>query len=329
MKKILFIAACILMYATTAVAQRHELRFNADGKFKIVQFTDLHLKLNEPKSDTAYRCIEHVLKAEKPDFVIITGDMIYSAPGDLIFNHLMQFMDKFKIPFAFTFGNHDRQQGLTNAELFRLSQNYKWCVTQDAPGLTGSGNCDIAIKGRDGKDAAIIYCIDSGEDSKLEKQGVKGYDYIHADEIAWYETRSKAHTAAHAGTPLPALAFFHIPFPEYLYAINDPSRIVYGTRREKQSIPLLNSGMFCKMKEMGDVMGVFCGHDHNNDFAVEYFDVLLAYGRFSGGNTEYNDLKPNGARVIQLSEGSRSIVTWIRLSSGQMLQQTSFPQDFH
>lgn len=37
-------------------------------------------------------------------------------------------------------------------------------------------------------------------------------------------------------------------------------------------------------------MGMFVGHDHNNDYAVAYKEVLLAYGRYTGGNTVYNDL---------------------------------------
>lgn len=45
-------------------------------------------------------------------------------------------------------------------------------------------------------------------------------------------------------------------------------------------------------------MGMFVGHDHNNDYAVAYKEVLLAYGRYTGGNTVYNDLASNGARVI-------------------------------
>ncbi len=61
-------------------------------------------------------------------------------------------------------------------------------------------------------------------------------------------------------------------------------------------------------------MGMFVGHDHNNnDYAVAYKEVLLAYGRYTGGNTVYNDLASNGARVIVLREGERKFDTYIRL----------------
>ena len=61
---------------------------------------------------------------------------------------------------------------------------------------------------------------------------------------------------------------------------------------EKACAPELNTGMFTAMKEAGDVMGMFVGHDHDNDYAVMWKGILLAYGRFTGGNTEYNHL-PN------------------------------------
>ena len=69
--------------------------------------------------------------------------------------------------------------------------------------------------------------------------------------------------------------------------------------------------MFAAMKEAGDVMGVFVGHDHDNDYAVMWKNILLAYGRYTGGNTVYNHL-PNGARIIVLDEGARTFTSWIR-----------------
>ena len=85
--------------------------------------------------------------------------------------------------------------------------------------------------------------------------------------------------------------------------------------------------MFTAMKECGDVMGIFCGHDHDNDYSVIYYDVLLAHGRFSGGNTEYNHLR-NGARVIILKEGKRSFDTYIRERGGRLLNSTTYPNSY-
>ena len=42
----LFLALVSLCMTAFCFAQKSELRFNKDGKFKIVQFTDVHFKYN-------------------------------------------------------------------------------------------------------------------------------------------------------------------------------------------------------------------------------------------------------------------------------------------
>ena len=45
---------CLTLFAlfltTFCMAQKSELKFNKDGKFKIVQFTDVHFKYGDRKS---------------------------------------------------------------------------------------------------------------------------------------------------------------------------------------------------------------------------------------------------------------------------------------
>ena len=91
--------------------------------------------------------------------------------------------------------------------------------------------------------------------------------------------------------------------------------IIYGSPAEEA------------IKEQGDVMGCFVGHDHDNDYAAMWHKVLLAYGRYTGGNTVYNHL-PNGARVIVLKEGQRAFNTWISLRTGEIEQPTTYPDSF-
>lgn len=66
--------------ATLACAQN--LKFNANGKFKIVQFTDVHYISDDPRSDIAIERINEVLNAENPDLVVFTGDVIYGKPAE-------------------------------------------------------------------------------------------------------------------------------------------------------------------------------------------------------------------------------------------------------
>lgn len=328
MKNFLFTAILLLCVAMGSNAQTNTLKFNKDGKFKIVQFTDLHIKWQDTRSDIAFTCIKNTLEAEKPDLVVLTGDIIYSAPADKNFRHVMEFISQYKIPFALAFGNHDREQGLSNAELLKIAREFPYCVASDVENLTGDGNYTLEVKGGNGdKNKMILYFIDSNRGSLLEEQGVGGYDYIHLDQVNWYVKTSRTYTKQNGGTPLPALAFFHIPLPEYNLAAQNENTTLYGIRREKACSPELNSGLFAAMKGQGDIMGVFVGHDHDNDYAVNWYNILLAYGRFTGGPTEYIHI-PNGARVIELTEGKRIIDTYIRLTNGSIEQRTSFPADY-
>ena len=65
----------LLLFATLhgsiAETKQPVLKFNAEKKFKIVQFTDVHVKHGNPKSDIALQRIAEVLKAEKPDLVVL------------------------------------------------------------------------------------------------------------------------------------------------------------------------------------------------------------------------------------------------------------------
>lgn len=307
-------------------AQKPTLRFKADKTFKIVQFTDLHVKHQDPRSEITFERVKQVVTDERPDLVILTGDVIFSPPAIDNMRNVLQMLVDLKVPFATVFGNHDDEQGATKEELLQLAQSMPYCLTADEePAVSGVGNYVLPVLASKGDQPALtLYCIDSNAYISIE--GVKGYDYIKRDQIDWYARRSSGFTAANSGKPLPALAFFHIPLPEYNQAASDENAQSYGIRREKACAPALNSGLFTTMKEQGDVMGVFVGHDHDDDYAVCWQDVLLAYGRYTGGNTVYNHL-PNGARVIQLTEGERSFKTWIRTAAG-VEQVTTYPDSY-
>ena len=321
----LFLALVSLCMTTFCFAQKSELQFNKDGKFKIVQFTDVHFKYKNPASDIALERINQVLDEEQPDFVIFTGDVVYSAPADKGMLQVLEQVSKRKLPFVVTFGNHDNEQGMTREQLYDIIRQVPGNLMPDR-GSALSPDYVLTVKAFSDakKDAAVLYCMDSHSYSPLKD--VKGYAWLTFDQINWYRQQSAAYTAQNGGQPLPALAFFHIPLPEYNEAASDENAILRGTRMEEACAPKLNTGMFSAMKESGDVMGMFVGHDHDNDYAVMWKGILLAYGRFTGGNTEYNHL-PNGARIIVLDEGARTFTSWIRQKDG-IVDKVSYPASF-
>lgn len=321
----LFLALVSLCMTAFCFAQKSELQFNKDGKFKIVQFTDVHFKYKNPASDIALERINQVLDEEQPDFVIFTGDVVYSAPADKGMLQVLEQVSKRKLPFVVTFGNHDNEQGMTREQLYDIIRQVPGNLMPDR-GSVLSPDYVLTVKSSSDakKDAAVLYCMDSHSYSPLKD--VKGYAWLTFDQVNWYRQQSAAYTARNGGKPLPALAFFHIPVPEYNEAASDENAILRGTRMEEACAPKLNTGMFTAMKESGDVMGIFVGHDHDNDYAVMWKGILLAYGRFTGGNTEYNHL-PNGARIIVLDEGARTFTSWIRQKDG-IVDKVTYPASF-
>ena len=326
MRRICFFLFLMGMSFAALRAQNASLKFNKAGEFKIVQFTDVHFKYGNPASDIALERIDEVLEAERPDLVVLTGDVIYAVPADKGMRTVLERVSAHHVPFVVTFGNHDDEQGMTRAQLYDIIRSVPGNVQPDR-GEQASPDYVLTVRSSDGKgrDAAVLYFFDSHSYSKLKD--VKGYDWLTFDQVENYRRQSASFTEANGGQPLPALSFFHIPLPEYNQAASSEGAILIGTRMEKACAPALNTGMFTAMKEAGDVMGVFVGHDHDNDYAVMWHGILLAYGRYTGGNTVYNHL-PNGARVIVLKEGRRTFDTWIDLAGGRQVNRSTYPDSF-
>lgn len=312
----------LLVYASA-----QELRFSGTGKFKIVQFTDCHTLPGDARSARVEECVNKVLDCEKPNLVIFTGDIVTGKPADEGLRKVLELVSKRDIPFAFTFGNHDDEQGLSRMELFNAIKEIPHNLTSTTPGLHGVTNYLLPIKSHDGRSTArVLYIFDSGSYNAIKEVG--GYDYIHADQIEWYRQASSRFTRENGDSALPSLAFFHIPLPEYAQAASNERAVLIGSRKEHSCPPDLNSGLFTSFKEMGDVQGVFVGHDHDDDYAVMWQGILLAYGRFSGGNTVYNNLPSCGARVIELDEALKGFTTWIRNLDGSTELHLTFPNSF-
>lgn len=82
----------------------------------------------------------------------------------------------------------------------------------------------------------------------------------------------------------PALAYFHIPIPEYNAVLMNPSDVV-GEKQEVICSASVNSGLFTSLVEAGDVKATFVGHDHVNDYCGSLLGIQLCYGGGIGYHT--------------------------------------------
>lgn len=319
---------CIVLFTIMVlpmIAQRKTLNFNPNGQFKIIQFTDVHYKQGVKASDVAIRLIEETLDAEKPDLVVFTGDIIWAKPVMIGLDEVFAPVIERKIPWAYILGNHDDEFGVSREALIEYAMGKPYCLSQVGDkNLKGAGNFILEVKDSvNEKIGTILYFFDSGSYSPIK--GIGKYEWFDFAQVDWYREQSAAYTQTNGGKPYNGLAFFHIPLAEYPLMKTDPSSTIVGHRDETECNGVLNTGMFAAMRIAGDVMGTFVGHDHNNDYIGSYHNIALAYGRYSGGKTVYNDLGLNGCRIIELTEGKREFSTYIRLLGGEKLFPVTYP----
>lgn len=313
MKKIIVFLLVVLGYIPIVIFAQESFAFK-NGKFKIAQFTDLHWT---PKSS---RCVETrnticaVLKSESPDIAILSGDIVTAEPAIEGWKSVVRIFNEAKVPFVVTMGNHDSEYMKKNMIYDFLLKSPYYVGGKGPDDIGGCGNCVIPIHNakRKEKVEALLYCMDSNDYNSNKLYGA--YDWIHFGQIDWYRKQSSHFTKRNNGNPVPALAFFHIPLLEY-NEIRGAERTYGNDREDGVAASAINSGMFASILDMKDVMGVFSGHDHDNDFIGINKGVTLAYGRVTGADA-YGSLA-RGARIIELYEGSFKFDTWISTLSGR------------
>jgi 3',5'-cyclic AMP phosphodiesterase CpdA len=167
------------------------IKFNSNGKLKILHITDTHLKLNHNFDPTIW-LIENACDAEKPDIVMITGDNVVNCENaedtKKMINALMNIFDSRNIPVAVTFGNHDSEKGaMTREELMAYYNTFSCSVSvDDGEKLSGCGTYNIPVLSSDGEKVKFnLWVFDSGD---YDKNG--RYSCVKADQIEWYKKTS-------------------------------------------------------------------------------------------------------------------------------------------
>ena len=308
--------------------QETNLRFDHNKQFKIAQFTDMHFFKGGERSPEVLENMQAVLDAEKPDLVILTGDIVTGNkknwPSIESWEILTDLLIKYQLPYALAFGNHDDEAQVSRQEVLNYLSGRPLCLISDegSEEVAGTGNYVLPVHNQQGEVEKLIYCMDSRSYSLAKDKGVEGYGWFDRSQIDWFaRTNQKWLTQS---KEMQSLLFFHIPLPEYKQAF-DQGEYRNGVRMEEECAPDINTGMFAEMVLQGNVLGTFVGHDHNNNYVAQLYNIALCYGYYSGGNS-YGDLPLNGARIILLEEGKPSFSTWLRRRDGQILYRVELPR---
>jgi predicted MPP superfamily phosphohydrolase len=276
-------------------------KIRKDGKFKIMQISDLHLSTGlgvcrdpEPKGANGGQCdadprtlefVERVLDEEKPDLVVLSGDQVnggtapdvqsvcctdYHRELELIIKQAMfkiiEPLAERKIPYAAIFGNHDDEGTLSRAAQMSLYESLPFSLSQAGPNtIEGVGNYFVEVEAHSSKHSALtLYLLDTHSYSPDEAH-YRGYDWLKPKQIDWFKTTAESLKEKHSHYTHKHLnmAFIHIPLPEYANPDND--RV--GNFTEPATAPRFNTHFKDALVEY-DVKFVSCGHDHVNDFCA-------------------------------------------------------------
>ena len=296
----------------------------SDRDIKIVQLTDVHIGggyMSTNKDAMAINAVAAMLTAEKPDLVIVTGDISYPVPFQAgTFNNksaatlFADLMEALGVYWTACYGNHDTElYSYYNREQLTevyASEEYPHCILQAGPeDVDGSGNQIINIVNSDGIITRTLVLFDSHSYVDGDYFGIAWkYDNIHDNQIEWYKNKitelSKQNEAVINSLEDPekveqykdlktvkSSAFMHIPLTEYREAwnefvdngYNDTENVKYNYGTVGESGKLVYCGvrddnLFETMQELGSTDSVFCGHDHLNNFSLNYKGINLNYG---------------------------------------------------
>ena len=277
-----------------------------DG-FRILQLTDLHYFYPHLTSKTD-KLVETLVKENDPDMIVITGDSTIGPANASFTKHLVKLMDGLGKPWAVVYGNHDAEG---KADKFRLGEIYsdsEYCLYENGPyNIGGTGNYAVNIT-QNGSPFYSLIMMDSN--MYIEYDGKEEYGCFTPSQVTWYDWLQ---TGLLANGYEHSMMFFHIPFPEYrdAYAAWEQSgfdpAIGSGDKREEECNATPNPGMFDKILEKGATTHVFVGHDHVNDYIVEYKGVTLGYGVKSSEQYYHDDDKVGGLIIDINADGNVSL----------------------
>lgn len=312
----------VAVFAKTSEEADTHLQYGADGKFRIMQISDIQ-DFFITRSITK-KVLRKALDTHPVDLIVLTGDNISSTSltrlsAIIAIDQFMSILEDYGIPVVMTFGNHDDENTLAD-KAFQVSVYEKYdcfvgCAGEDL-GDTNLATYYVPIYSSADRNKMVsnIWMIDSGTYNTETESG--GYAATTKAQIEWYKAKSAELEKAN-GAKIPSLMFQHIIVPEIWDALEEceegtPGSIGHdgksyklpeGTKGELGEGPCppnYNNGQFDAVLERGDVTAMFFGHDHTNSFELNYKGVGLINTPGIGFNS-YNGWN-EGVRIITLDE---------------------------
>ena len=221
-----------------------------DRDIKVLQITDVHIGggwMSIKKDSMAINTVAALISTEKPDFVVVTGDVSYPVPfqagtfnnksGAKIFANLMEALG---VNWSLCYGNHDTEaySYYSREELteFYSGDEFPHCLMQAGPeDVDGVGNQIFKVTTTDGVVTRALFLLDSHSYVDGDYFGIFWkYDNIHPNQVEWYKnnvnaindankmkigsfdnTETIAKYSEFVNKPVKSTMFMHIPLTEF------------------------------------------------------------------------------------------------------------------
>lgn len=308
---------------------KNKFRFK-NGKLKVMQISDL--QDTKSTSVDTLRFVDDAIAKVKPDFIIITGDQLdvvglwgkgekAEKNVETAICRLFSAIEKHNIPYVLTFGNHDRETGVSNEKQAEIYATLKNCICFDDinDGRPDVGTFNVPVLSSDGKRVPLNFFV---MDTHSKTKGV-GFEGVNDAQLEWYRKTGEELKAENGGETVPSMVFQHIPVSNLMglfkevpkgtkgaecdfvkgnkkYWVLDEEKLFHNYTYGETPSMTLGTKEFDAMKAQGDVFAMYFGHDHYNSFAGKVDGIDLGYCPGMGYNS-YGS-KYRAFRVFEFDE---------------------------
>lgn len=278
--------------------------------FKILVITDL--QFNDAldlcgKADNVYETVDTLVTKQKPDLIVITGDLVWAKFTKFSVIKAINKIDSYGIPWAPINGNHDGEGNVDLAWIANKYEEAENCLFKQGPdNIGGIGNYIINIREND-KIVQSLIMMDTHASRYYDKDDEnRHYDFIYDSQIEWYKWAING-INEYNKTKTDSMLFIHIPLPEFKTAYDlwqqegGAEGENFGVKGEEECPSYINTGMFNAIKEFDSTKYVFAGHDHLNNYSVMYEGVRLTYAMKTGDRCNQTPGQ-NGGTLITMGD---------------------------
>ncbi len=312
-----------------------KIRCDREDDFRLLNLTDPQLKIEEWQADNRTgkvfkKTVETLIERVSPDLITLSGDLSYA--GDFAsYRKFADYFDSFQIPWTCCFGNHDNQDG--DEPVQKVLEEYRrhpYFVFEPCDPALGNSNFVILIE-KNGKSAEGVILMDTHDKIPYTKDECGknlAWAGLTPQQLEWY--RNRIADLEQQGCRDSTL-ITHIPINAYLAAAKaafkqaEPNRSVtladsdgtdpwnagyedsYGVFHEPISAYPEDEGAWDLICELGSTKHIVCGHNHINNWVVNYHGVRFIFGTKTGIGS-YFEPDLNGGTVLMINQnGVRSV----------------------